>query len=186
MLAGSPLTMTCDAGVDNQVDTPIHVDIEWTMSGSPLTSNDRVTVGDVNETGFNQYRSQVSFSRLSSTHDSGIYNCTVNVTSGKDYMYVEDAAGVPIVTSTILIITSELITNQYSGEVVTSYHKVVTTLAFWQLYVHLLALINSLPNCHLSHKNSYIGIKYCSLYYDTSHICCIIIDSYLMCHDRCQ
>ena len=91
ILAGSPLTMICDVDVDDQVDIPIYVDIEWTMSGSPLTSNDRITVGDVNETGFNQYRSQVIFSTLSSTHDSGQYNCTVNITSGEDYIYVADA-----------------------------------------------------------------------------------------------
>ena len=65
--------------------------IEWAMSGSPLTSNDRITVGGVDETGFNQYRSQVTFSTLSSIYDSGIYNCTVNVTSDEDCVYVEDA-----------------------------------------------------------------------------------------------
>ena len=91
ILMGSPqLTITCDVDVDDQVDTPAHVDIEWTMSGSPLTSNDRVTVGGVDETGFNQYRSQVTFSSTH-VHDSGIYNCTVNVTSGEDYIYVVDA-----------------------------------------------------------------------------------------------
>ena len=91
ILAGSPLAIICDANINDQVDTSVLVNIEWTMSGSPLTSNDRVTVGGVNETGFNQYRSQVSFSTLSSTHDSGIYNCTFNITSGEDYVHVADA-----------------------------------------------------------------------------------------------
>ena len=91
ILAGSPLAITCDIDINDRVDTSVLVNIEWTMSGSPLTSNDRITVGGVDETGFNQYRSQVSFSTLSSTHDSGIYNCTANVTSGEDYIYVADA-----------------------------------------------------------------------------------------------
>ena len=83
--------------------------IKWTMSGSPLTSNDRITVGGVDETGFNQYRSQVSFSTLSSTHDSGIYSCTVNVTSddSEDCAYVEDANVVEEFTA--LNVTGELI-----------------------------------------------------------------------------
>ena len=91
ILAGSPLAITCDIDINDQVDASVLVNIEWTMSSSPLTSNDRITVGGVNEIGFNQYRSQISFSTLSSTHDSGIYNCTVNVTSGEDYIYVTDA-----------------------------------------------------------------------------------------------
>ena len=106
-LAGNPLTIACDVDVHDQVDTPIHVDIEWTMSGSPLTSNDRITVSGVDEIGINQYRSQVSFSTLSSKHDSGIYNCTVNVTSDEGCVYVEDADVVEDITA--LNVVSELI-----------------------------------------------------------------------------
>ena len=113
ILAGSPLAITCDIDINDQVDTSVLVNIEWTMSGSPLTSNDRITVGGVNETGFNQYRSQVSFSTLSSTHDSGIYNCTFNITSGEDYIYVADA-GTGIDVFITLNVTSKLISNRYS------------------------------------------------------------------------
>ena len=109
ILAGSPLAITCDICINNQVDTSLLVNIEWTMSGSPLTSNDRITVSGVNETGFNQYRSQVSFSTLSSTHDSGIYSCTVNVTSGEDYIYVHVADADVINRFITLNVTSKLI-----------------------------------------------------------------------------
>ena len=112
ILAGSPLAITCDVDINDQVDTSVLVNIEWTMSGSPLTSNDRITVGGVNETGFNQYRSQVTFSTLSSTHDSGIYNCTFNITSGEDYTYVADAGMIDVFIT--LNVTSKLISNHYS------------------------------------------------------------------------
>ena len=108
ILAGSPLTMSCDVDVNDQVDTSVSVNIEWTVSGSPLTSNDRITVGAINQTGFNQYRSQVTFSTLSSTHDSGEYICTISVISGEGCMYVEDAEVVEVFTA--LSVTSELIT----------------------------------------------------------------------------
>ena len=113
ILAGSSLAITCDIDINDQVDTSVLVNIEWTMFGIPLTSNDRITVGGVNETGFNQYRSQVSFSTLSSTHDSGIYNCTFNITSGEDYIYVADA-GTSIDVFITLNVTSKLISNRYS------------------------------------------------------------------------
>ena len=103
ILAGSPLTMSCDVDVNDQVDTSVSVNIEWTVSGSPLTSNDRITVGAIN-----QYRSQVTFSTLSSTHDSGEYICTISVISGEGCMYVEDAEVVEVFTA--LNVTSELIT----------------------------------------------------------------------------
>ena len=105
MLAGSPLTITCDIYVDEQVNTPISVDVEWTMSYDVLVSNERVTVGDVYQIGFNEYRSVVDFSTLSSTYDSGNYNCTVNITS--NCMSVLDAN--VAVDYTFLDVVGELI-----------------------------------------------------------------------------
>ena len=90
ILAGSPLTITCDFDIDDQVDTPILVDVKWTMfdNGKTLISNDRIAISSVSQTDVNQYRSQITFTTLSSTYDSGTYRCTVNTSSDADYIYV--------------------------------------------------------------------------------------------------
>lgn len=109
MLAGSPLTITCDVYVGDQVDTPILVDVEWTLSGDPLDSDERVMISNATQTGYNNYRSQVDFSTLSSTMDSGNYICAFNVTDCKTCTctFVLDAN--IVYDNTTLNVISELI-----------------------------------------------------------------------------
>ena len=54
-----------------------------------LGDMDRVNISSVmNGSGFNEYRSQVVFSTLSSTEDSGTYTCIVKIKPWTGYEYV--------------------------------------------------------------------------------------------------
>ena len=54
-----------------------------------LGDRDRVNISSVTtRPGFNAYRSQVVFSTLSSTEDSGTYTCIVNIIPRTGYEYV--------------------------------------------------------------------------------------------------
>ena len=61
-------------------------DDTWAMI---LGDKDRVNISSVMmRSGFNEYRSQVVFSTLSSTEDSGTYTCIVNIIPRTGYEYV--------------------------------------------------------------------------------------------------
>ena len=54
-----------------------------------LGDRDRVNISSLmTRSGFNEYRSQVVFSTLSSTEDSGTYTCIVNIIPRTGYEYV--------------------------------------------------------------------------------------------------
>ena len=54
-----------------------------------LGDRNRVHISSVmTRSGFNEYRSQVVFSTLSSTEDSGTYTCIVNIIPRTGYEYV--------------------------------------------------------------------------------------------------
>ena len=91
LLAGSTLTIYCDIGIDDNVDTPFNVTTTWTHNSTVLVSNSRVMIVEPYSTDFNQYQSRIEFSTLSSTIDSGAYTCDVSVTGDSDYLYVIDA-----------------------------------------------------------------------------------------------
>ena len=99
-IAGSPLTMTCSAYIDDQVDTPIAVYAEWTFSDSNMLISSNTT-----QNGFNQYISQITFLALS-LYDSGEYSCSFDINSSEDYIYIQDAGKVN--DSIILNVTSKL------------------------------------------------------------------------------
>ena len=94
-LAGSNLTLTADISVDSNVDTPHTVSGVWDRNRSLLLSDERVSILAVSDvTGVNQYRTEILFSSLSSTFDSGMYNCTVQVDSDSAYTYVTSTSAV--------------------------------------------------------------------------------------------
>lgn len=91
-LAGSNLTLTCKINIDHNVDTLFTINVTWTMTsylGSggnsqpvKLQNSDHVNISSVmTRPGFHEYRSQVIFSNLSGSEDSGVYTCIVNVVS---------------------------------------------------------------------------------------------------------
>ena len=106
-LAGSNLILTCDISVSRNVDTPFTVNVAWNMTDQQnivsndsiegsghsnsmmLTDTDRVNISPVmTRSGFNEYRSTVNFTTLSSIEDSGTYTCIVTIVSAPVYEYV--------------------------------------------------------------------------------------------------
>ena len=59
----------------------------------------RILLNDPTETDFNTYHSQVQFSTLSSSMDSGIYTCTVDVIPMAGYTYINAASTCNITTN---------------------------------------------------------------------------------------
>ena len=121
-LAGSNLTLTCEINIDHNVDTPFTINVTWTMTsylGSggdsqpvELQNRDHVNISSLmTRPGFHEYRSQVIFSNLSGSEDSGVYTCIVNVEylSGSEFIMSSDTNDVNvtlIVTGMIIVYIS--------------------------------------------------------------------------------
>ncbi|XP_019858998.1 PREDICTED: protein sidekick-1-like [Amphimedon queenslandica] len=105
LLAGSNLILTCDISVDPNVDTLFTVNVAWNMTDQQIMSSgdfgdendpnsmmlvdtDRVNISTVMRSGFNEYRSTVNFTTLSSIEDSGTYTCIVTIVPASAYEYV--------------------------------------------------------------------------------------------------
>ncbi|XP_019851148.1 PREDICTED: hemicentin-1-like [Amphimedon queenslandica] len=102
--AGSNLILTCDISVDPNVDTPFTVNVTWNMTDQPIMSSgdfatnpnsmrladtNRVNISSVMmRSGFNEYRSTLNFTTLSSIEDSGTYTCIVTIVPDPAYEYV--------------------------------------------------------------------------------------------------
>ena len=105
-LAGSNLILTCDISIDRNVDTSFTVNVTWNMTDQQIMSSgdfrdesdpnsmmladtDRVSISFIMmRSGFNEYRSTVNFTTLSSTEDSGTYTCIVTIVPAPVYKYV--------------------------------------------------------------------------------------------------
>uniref|UniRef100_A0A1X7UP85 Uncharacterized protein n=1 Tax=Amphimedon queenslandica TaxID=400682 RepID=A0A1X7UP85_AMPQE len=104
-LAGSNLILTCDISVDPNVDTPFTVNVTWNKTDQKIMSSgdfgdesgpssmrladtDRVNISPVMmRSRFNEYRSTVNFTTLSSMEDSGTYTCIVTIVA-PIYQYI--------------------------------------------------------------------------------------------------
>ena len=110
--AGSTLTITCAIIIPLTVNTPFDVDLMWSKDGDD--DFDTANVGDVNatapridittatETTPNRYETRLVFSTLSSSMDSGSYECSISIDSNDTLMYVEDSALVNESTTVIV------------------------------------------------------------------------------------
>ena len=89
ILAGSTLNITCTTTLDPKVNTPVTIVTKWTKQSNNIETNGRLIVNDaVHITDTNQYQSILTFTTLSSTEDSGNYQCTITVQSDANYSYV--------------------------------------------------------------------------------------------------
>ena len=80
---GLQLNLTCTIILSQIMSTSTIVSTEWKKSGSPLTSNSRVTVGERPvEVGPGQYQISIVFNSLDETKDEGEYTCAVRITYG--------------------------------------------------------------------------------------------------------
>ena len=101
-LAGSELTITCDIAIDPYVNTPFIINTIWvmldeinnekrTLNESYRNGQSRIFVNNSSLISYNKYQSQVQFSTLSSSMDSGMYTCIVDVIPVAGYYYVYTA-----------------------------------------------------------------------------------------------
>ena len=117
-LAGSELTISCDITIDPHVNTPFIINTIWVMldefrSGMGMqldnmravlrngsgSGQSRILINDPLKTDFNTYQSQIQFSTLSSSMDSGIYTCIVDVIPMAGYTYINAASTSNITTN---------------------------------------------------------------------------------------
>ena len=90
-LAGSSLTINCDIDITINVNTPFSVLIKWTRNGIPASGPPRVNTTAAIETSPNHYQTQLVFSTLSSSEDTGEYTCAITVDSSNALLYVSGA-----------------------------------------------------------------------------------------------
>ena len=109
-LAGSELALTCDIAIDPHVNTPFIINTIWvmlnemnneirTLNESYRNGQSRIFVNNSSLISYNKYQSQVQFSTLSSSMDSGMYTCIVNVIPVAGYYYVYTANKTNITTN---------------------------------------------------------------------------------------
>ena len=106
ILVGSNLTLTCDISVDPNVNTPFTVNVTWNMTDQQIMSgvgnysdqslmlvdSNRVNISSLMMTDVNLYRSQVDFSVLNTTEDSGVYTCIVKIVSQNEYVMTSNTS----------------------------------------------------------------------------------------------
>ena len=69
----------------------INVIMEWTRDGSGIENSSRVNFTMATETSPSHYQTQLVFSTLSSSMDSGTYECSVTINSGSSLLYVDNS-----------------------------------------------------------------------------------------------
>ena len=81
------------------MDTPFNVEMEWTREGNndfdnsgTGSGNGAVIITMATETSPNRYQTQLVFSILSSSMDSGNYECSITIDSVDSLLFVEDSA----------------------------------------------------------------------------------------------
>ena len=62
----------------------------------------RISISEPSKSSFNSYYSQVQFSTLSSSIDSGVYTCIVDIVPLAGYIYV-NAANTTIITTSFIV-----------------------------------------------------------------------------------
>ena len=79
LYAGTPLTLTCNITLDDQVDIPVIVTNQWTRNMTNIT--EPTITESLIQTDTNRYTATLDFYPLSATYDNGEYKCTVLVTA---------------------------------------------------------------------------------------------------------
>ena len=67
-------------------------DFDTSNVGSGSTAGSRIDITTATETMSNRYQTQLVFSTLSSSMDSGSYECSIGINSNDSLLYVNDSA----------------------------------------------------------------------------------------------
>ena len=90
VVAGTLRNLTSTVSLSNVDDITILVDFTWSINMSPISSSDRITTYLTSQSG-NQsvFTSTLIFNPLSSSTDSGEYDCSVSVSSYHVDLFIE-------------------------------------------------------------------------------------------------
>ena len=107
LVAGTLRNLTCTVSLSTVDDIIIVVDFTWSINMSPISSSDRITTFLISQSG-NQsvFTSTLMFNPLSSSTDSGEYDCSVDVSSYDDDLFIEPTNAS---NSTSIIVQCELL-----------------------------------------------------------------------------
>ena len=91
---GLQLNLTCHIHIPSELlSVPISVTAQWTMSGTVLTSNSRLTVEEeLVQVGPLLYQTSLVFNSLDGRVDNGNYTCSVTVDAIPESVNVRGAA----------------------------------------------------------------------------------------------
>ena len=88
--------------VRNEMGTQLE-NMRTVLRNSSGSGQSRIFLNDPSKTDFNTYRSQVQFSTLSSSMDSSIYTCTVDLIPMAGYIYI-NAANTSNITTNFTVV----------------------------------------------------------------------------------
>ena len=103
-LAGSSLVISCNIVISLSVNTPFNVHINWSLNGDLYIDSPHVTVKETSSS--HHYQSQLVFTTLSSSMDTGNYTCSITVDSEDSLVYVSDA--VPVNSTAAVLVQGML------------------------------------------------------------------------------
>ena len=154
-LAGSKLTITCYVTINPHINTPFIVKTMWTKDEILIVSsgNGRILLYNTSLTDYNKYDTQIYFSTLSSSVDSGIYTCIVDVLPVSGYIYIT-ASNTTNVTTNITIIGKDFFFECIS--IISLFYLIVIVLL---LCYFVIIIVDPIINELTISPDSYLGLE---------------------------
>lgn len=81
-LSGMFAQIRCSITVDDSIDAPIDVTVQWERNGEAINATSRVVTVPIRTVGTSLYESILQLNTLSRTADSGQYVCSSLLTGG--------------------------------------------------------------------------------------------------------
>ena len=93
LYAGTALTLTCTATLNEAIDTLVDVTAVWKIAGGTVTTDGRRDISDVTQTSNLVYQTTITISPLSDMMDNGQYECEYVVSPNSYSTYVLRGTG---------------------------------------------------------------------------------------------
>ncbi len=84
LYTGTSLTITCDIELSSLVDIPVTVSNQWTRDGADIMES--TITGDLVEVTALEHIATLEFYPLYHATDDGVYQCSVMISSGEQYV----------------------------------------------------------------------------------------------------
>ena len=100
LITGSSAVLVCRTDLNEAVDTPVAVTVEWRGSGVTLSSESRIVISNIEQSSPLRYESNLTISTLS-IQDSGVYSCVVTIGHQPTSPFITDNTGSATTTITV-------------------------------------------------------------------------------------